>query len=31
LAPYVLTHRLICEDEQTPEEVLRMAMETPLI
>jgi MoxR-like ATPase len=31
MAPFVLTHRLICEDEMTPEEALRMAMESPLI
>ena len=31
MAPFVLTHRLICEDEQTPEEALRIAMESPLI
>ena len=31
MAPFVLTHRLICEDEMTPEEALRIAMESPLI
>jgi len=31
MAPYVLTHRLICEDEMTPELALRMAIESPLI
>ena len=31
MAPYVLTHRLICEDDMTPELALRMAMESPLI
>jgi MoxR-like ATPase len=31
MAPYVLTHRLICEEDMTPEEALRVAMETPLI
>ena len=31
MAPYVLTHRLICEEDMTPEQALRMAIETPLI
>jgi hypothetical protein len=31
MAPFVLTHRLICEDDMTPEEALRLAMESPLI
>jgi MoxR-like ATPase len=31
MAPFVLTHRLICEDEMTPEVALRIAMESPLI
>ena len=31
MAPFVLTHRLICEDDMTPEVALRIAMESPLI
>ena len=30
MAPYVLTHRLICEDGQTPQAALELAMNEPL-
>ncbi len=30
MAPYVLTHRLICEDDQTPQEALEIAINQPI-